>query len=51
MVLGIPLAKLAPLLLKTVTKPAVDILKRNVKKGGFWKTKVFIPLAERKLIH
>ncbi|XP_039247438.1 optic atrophy 3 protein homolog isoform X1 [Styela clava] len=45
MVLGVPLAKALPLLFKVVTKPMVDSLKRNVRKRGFLKDSVFIPLA------
>jgi len=46
MVLGVPFAKVAPLLFKAVTNPFVNSLKRNVPKSPFWKHKVFIPLAQ-----
>jgi len=49
MVLGVPFFKLAPLAFKVVTKPFVDLLKRNVKKSSFWKDSVFVPLANSKL--
>jgi len=48
MVFGIPFAKLLPEVFKAVTKPMVNILKRNVRKSPFWKDKMFIPMAQCK---
>ena len=48
MVFGIPLAKLVPELFKAVTKPMVNVIKRNVRKSPFWKSTVFIPMAQSK---
>jgi len=50
MVLGIPLAKLIPEIFKSVTKPMVNSLKRNVRKSPFWKDAVFIPMAQCRCI-
>ena len=48
MVLGVPFFKLAPLAFKVITKPFVDILKKNVRKSDFWKNIIFIPMARSK---
>jgi len=45
MVLGIPLAKAAPLILKIVTKPLVETLKKEARKGSRWNNLVVLPLA------
>ncbi|XP_002127333.3 optic atrophy 3 protein homolog isoform X1 [Ciona intestinalis] len=45
MVVGIPLAKLLPLMFKIVTNPVVKMLQRNVRKSPFWEQKVFLPMA------
>lgn len=47
MVLGVPLAKAAPLFLKVMTKPIVDGLKRNAQRNpqSFWNSCIILPLA------
>lgn len=45
MVLGVPLAKFAPLLFKIVSKPVVDNLKKEALKHPEWKEKVILPIA------
>ena len=50
MVLGIPLAKAAPLILKIVTKPLVETLKKEARKGSRWNNIVVLPLARCKFL-
>ena len=50
MVLGIPLAKAAPLILKIVTKPLVETLKKEARKGSRWNNLVVLPLARCKFL-
>uniref|UniRef100_H2ZKZ0 Optic atrophy 3 protein homolog n=1 Tax=Ciona savignyi TaxID=51511 RepID=H2ZKZ0_CIOSA len=45
MVIGVPLAKLLPLVFKIVTNPVVKVLQRNVSKSQFWEHRVFLPMA------
>lgn len=50
MVIGVPLAKFAPLLFKVVSKPIVDNLKKEALKHPKWKKKVFLPIARCEFI-
>ena len=48
MVAGIPMAKFLPELFKTMTKPLVNTIKKNVSKSDYWCNSVFIPMAQSK---
>jgi len=48
MVLGVPLAKALPLVLKVVTKPVIETLKKKVRKNPNWENSVFLPIARGK---
>jgi len=49
MVLGVPAAKLAPLLFKELTKPMIKYVKVQVGKNQYWRSGVLIVAKSKTL--